>query len=144
MCFRLDPLTTRGTKSLYIFASTNDLIHKHNSVVAQATRKLAARRHDTKGRHAGTICELARDFRESRTTDNTALAMKRPLARSRACSSRLSTLLIANACCSPSVCHSFVLKCCACCRDTTHQQINSSPALPKALASSSPHLKLET
>ena len=66
---------------------------------------------------AGTICELERDYRELRTTYNTALAMKRSLAPSRACSSRLSTLLIANACCSPTVYYSFVLQHCACCRE---------------------------
>ena len=115
MCFRLDQLTTRGTRSMYIFASTNDLFYKHNSVVPQTTRKFATRYqmswHERQA-HAGTICELAPDFRESRTTDNSALTMKRALAGSHAsCSSSLSTLLFANACCSPTVYYSFVQRC---------------------------------
>ena len=76
--------------------------------------KQRERCHDTKGSHMqGTICELARDFPESITTDNTALTMKRALAGSLAsCSSSLSTLLFANACCNPTVHHSFVLQRC--------------------------------
>ena len=72
---------------------------------------------------AGTICELARNYRESRTTHNTALAMERSLAPSSACSSRLSTLLIANACCSPTVYYSFVLQGRACCREKLSSNI---------------------
>ena len=125
--------------------STNDLIHKHNSMVAGSNQKVNHKMSSNERQaHAGTICELARNYRESRTTYNTALAMKRSLAPSHSCSSRLSTPLFANACCNPTVHYSFVLQGRACCRDTTHQQINPSPASPKALASSSPHLKLET
>ena len=56
--------------------------------------------------HAGTICELAWDYRESRTTYKTALTMRRALAPSGACSSSCSTLLFANACCNPTVYYS--------------------------------------
>ena len=142
MRFRLDQFTTRGTKSTYISASTNDPFHKHNCAVAQATRKFATRCHDMKRR--GTICELAGNYLESRTTDNTALTMRRVLAGSRECSSRLSTLLFANACCGRAAYHSSVLQRCACCRKKQSSNINPSPASPKALASSSLHLKFET
>ena len=74
------------------------MFYKSNNVVARATRKFS------------TQCELARDYRESRTTNTTALTTKRALAPSRACSSSCSTLLFANACCNPTMYYSALRK----------------------------------
>ena len=146
MCLRLDQLTTRGTKSMYCTCLHQPMTSFTNTTVWLPWQRdsLPQRCHALRQAHEGTICELARDYRESRTTHNTALTMTRALAGSRACSSRLSTLLFATACCGPTVYYSFVLQRCSCCREKQSSNINPSPASPKALASSSLHLKFET